>query len=220
MFCIKCGKKAVKGNFCKECFLERNSLVKLKNKVVRARVCECGRYTVKEEWKKPKDMIEEITEQNIEVQKNTEIIKKNIETKEFGNRIYVYLTVKGKIEDISKTEEHEFEIILKKNKCLLCSRKSGNYHEAVLQLRGVPLKEIKKVFGKRDEEYITKIREVKNNKTVNYDILLVDKKVAEKIARALRSFGYDIKTTFKLVSQKKGKKLYRKFYAVRKEWND
>ena len=126
MFCIKCGKKAVIDNFCKECFLERNHLIKLKTKVVRLKICECGRYCIKEEWKNPKNMIENIIDDTIEIQENVEITDKQYKTKEFGNRIYITLTITGKIKGIEKTEIHEIEVIWKKNKCLICSRKSEN----------------------------------------------------------------------------------------------
>jgi NMD protein affecting ribosome stability and mRNA decay len=42
----------------------------------------------------------------------------------------------------------------------------------------------------------------------------VNKKEAAHIARILRD-KYNVKETFKLVGEKKGKKLYRNFYAIR-----
>lgn len=102
-------------------------------------------------------------------------------------------------------------INVKKQKCPQCIKILGGYYEAVIQIRGQERnKLVKRLFKVIDKKMITKVEETKNGK----DIYIIDKKYAKKIVSSVFP-GCKVVRSFKFVSQKKGKKLYRDYYSVR-----
>ena len=202
MFCIKCGGKAEAGNFCKDCFLKSNHLFDIED--FTALECSgCGklqrgniRYQIKEK----------ILTKNV-------ISKYEIDAKQSGHRIVAKVTCTGKINPMRSAvrEEKKIIIMVKRTKCEDCIKLLGGYYEAVLQVRGERqeriLNKIKKFIYNED---ITRIETLKEG----HDIRLRSKSSASSLVKYLRSF-FDIKESYKLVGEKKGKKLYRNYYAIR-----
>ncbi|MBI4171091.1 MAG: hypothetical protein HY514_05305 [Candidatus Aenigmarchaeota archaeon] len=209
MFCIKCGKDAFVGNFCEQCYLEKKDLFILKK--VKMRYCDnCGKYYTQKEKVSPEEMEHFISGQ-IEEKGNI----KNIEIKvsKRVDKIHAVIVAKGSIKPskISITDRKEFSIYPKKIKCNSCAKILGNYHEAVIQIRGLKKENIIREIGKliKNDELagILKLKE-------GYDVKIVDKPVAARAVQILRE-KFTVKRSFKLVGEKKGRKIYRNFYAVR-----
>ncbi len=213
MKCIKCGKNEAEiGYLCKKCFNDEHELFKIKN--FQMYICPiCGRYKLKE-WKMSDDPIRSAVIEKIKPLGKIVDIKTTSRKK--SGRYFVTVEAKGYIEpnDLLKTERKEIEIKIKKIMCPLCVKKSGNYHEAVIQVRGRNKEKLMRVILATEEmrENVAKIKNLKEG----YDILVVDKKVAEERIKNLK--GLSITKSFKLVGSKKGKPLYRNYYAVR--WSD
>lgn len=202
MFCIKCGNPAVAGNFCKKCFLKREKLFELDNFTVN--ICPaCGNYSG--------GTIENQIKNRVKT-KNT-IRSCTVKTREYGNRIIAKVICTGIIRPLKSTvpEKKEITITKRRLKCNNCIKLLGGYYEAVLQLRGPNINRILNKVGKiLPEIVVVSVDTLKEG----YNIKLADKKIAAKVIRQLREY-FSVKESYKLVGEKKGKRLYRNFYAIR-----
>lgn len=205
MFCVKCGREATMDNFCNDCFLERNELFTIKDFVL-FYCSNCKKYFDAGS----SVTIEDAIERRI---KTDNLIKTvGVETRILGNKVYANVICSGLIKPCKKlkTEEKKSLIIVRKLMCETCRRLSGNYYEAVIQVRGDYEKIMNKIKHLSKNAIIAGVKEV----DTGYDIRFVSKSQASSIAKDLRD-DFDVKSTCKLVGEKKGKKLYRNFYAVR-----
>jgi nonsense-mediated mRNA decay protein 3 len=198
MICIICGKKASIEAFCEKCFSERNELFDLKT--LRLYYCEsCNEYFYKGKEMDPQNAIEAA------IKKIGYIDKKSMTYRRVGNKLEVTVMCSGHVRNIKKMETKKTEFLISKRKCEACSRISGGYYEAVIQIRNEHAKKFMEKI--KSNGFIEKVRE-------GYNIKFMHKKDAEKEARNLKK-KFNVKKTFKLVSEKKGKKLYRNYYSVK-----
>jgi nonsense-mediated mRNA decay protein 3 len=209
MFCVKCGKPAEVGNFCLRCFLQKRELFSIEN--FRLRVCRCGSYYDRK-WQAPRTIAEIIDEQiGKRIKTKNRILKKSIRTRAIGNRVVAEIECRGLIlpERVKKAEKKTVEIILKINKCENCSRVAGGYYEALLQIRGrnqeKALNRVKSLSGD-----IVRIKKTDHG----YDVFFMDKKTAKRVAGSLKK-TFIIKESFKFITTKGGKRIYRNYYSVR-----
>lgn len=209
MFCIKCGKPAFAGNFCEECYVEKKELFELKD--VKMRYCDnCLKFYTYKEKISPEALENFLLEQMIS--KNT-IQDTKIKTSQRPDMIHAVITAKGLVRPSKKLIEDQKEITIhpRKMKCDNCVKILGNYHEAVVQVRGEKKERImaktRKLLKPTEYANIATLKE-------GYDIRVIDKSVAGRLAQALRE-NFAVKQSFKLVGEKKGKKIYRNFYSVR-----
>lgn len=210
MFCIKCGNKAKIGLLCEECFLKENRLIKLNNLSIL--LCPvCSSYYDKGKWVETGN-IERIVKNKIEEKICSREIKKiGIQLKRIGNRYMVRIACIGFIPpcDRVKKEEKIIYVKIKKQMCSRCIKLSGGYYEAVLQIRGNGKERILEMIKKLIKNAI--MEEKKNG----YDIRFIKKAEAAKIARMLKLKGFEIKESYRFVSTKKDKRLYRNYYSIR-----
>ncbi len=210
MKCIKCGKnEATIGYLCEDCFNYEHELFKIKSFSVT--ICpSCNRYKINK-WKKSDNPIKSAVIEKIKPLGT--ITKLDVKLEKRGGRTFVIISAEGYIEPSKKIkrEKKEVEIRIKKNLCPLCVKKSGNYHEAVIQVRGTNRDKLLKIIT--DKEIIrNNISSIKNLKE-GYDIFVVDKKIAEERLQDIN--GISVIKSYKLVGKKNGRELYRNYYAVR-----
>lgn len=202
--CIKCGKAARTDNLCERCFLQRRFFDIENFRIV---VCSsCDSY-YENGWH-PKVLDEAIRDMiKKRIKSGEKIIIKGISLKKIGNRIIADVScgfVKfGKINIAKK----EVTITIKKQKCDRCVKLSGGYYEAILQIRSGEADTILNKINEILSDAITSVNKVKNG----YDIKIMDKGEASKVM----GLGRDIKKTYKLVGEKKGKRLIRDCYSIR-----
>lgn len=196
MLCVRCGKPSEEA-FCEDCFLEKNGLFEAENFPLH--MCkQCGSYySGKTKYQRIEDAVAErivrkgdIRDVKIEIKPNRKILIK----------CSGYIKPARKI----KHESKFIEIKVIRQKCLECSRLSGNYHEAVVQIRN---SDALRNLNIPQYAVVQAVRD-------GYNIKFMSKKDAEKVAKGLGR-KYDVTRSFKLVGEKKGKKLYRNYYAVR-----
>ena len=200
MICAKCGKES-KEPLCDGCLASRNNLFDIENFSIN--FCKlCGKGTelkrrVKSEIK-TKNTINDVI----------------VHEKHVGNKIYLEVICKGKMEIddriIKKEEKKNILVTVTKKMCDNCIKVSGNYYEAVVQARGEDAEKITKKTHDFLKEKVAAIEKIKEG----YDIRITDKKAAALAVRFLRE-KHSVKESFKLVGKKKGTELYRNFYAVR-----
>lgn len=203
MFCIKCGKPAVAENFCETCFLERNRLFEIEN--FRLVVCSvCGSYYSFEKGWHTGTVENEIIRR---IKTKNRIIRRDVALRNAGN-IFANITLTGVIKPLKKpkTETVTVEIILRKQKCDNCIKISGGYYEAMIQVRGT---DKERILGKIGTNGVLSVEE----RDKGYNVKFIKKQDAKRVATGLES-EYTVKGTFKLVGEKKGKRLFRSFYAI------
>lgn len=226
--CIKCGKdKELINEFCKDCFIEENSLLK-HFKEIKIIICaKCNSYLYKNSWRNEEY---QNLEKNIEIVStkllkekivlNPDVKLKNLEIKvdipknlkiSNGNIVDVVLNLNviGSIKDIDIKESYEIPIKIKFSICNNCKKLKGRYYEATLQIRPKNervLKFVEDHCNNKKNVFISKIEEEK----YGYDIFLSDQKEARSLGSLLKKkFGGEIKESKKLFGRKEGKDIYR-----------
>ncbi len=213
MKCIRCGKREAKiGYLCEECYNDTHELFKINN--FKMMICpSCGRYNVNV-WKESDDPIKSAVMEKIKPIGDIKEI--NVETEKKSGRIIAKITAKGFIKPstIPKTETKEITIQVKNKLCPICVKKSGNYYEALIQVRGGKKEKLLKIIldSKEMKDNIVRVKNLKEG----YDIFVIDKKVAENRVKSIN--GIIFKRSFKLVGRKNGKTIHRNVYVVR--WSD
>ena len=201
MFCIECGEKAEIKYLCSRCFIKDKKLIEIEDmSIYLCKICE--KYHNKGlSWKTTRDVIlSKLNGMNSEID---ETLK--------GGAIHVSLKSVGLIEGIKKEDICNFKIFIKNRQCNDCSMKSGNYYEAVIQIRGEHQESIlNNVKNTIKYSKITSLREKKEG----YDIKVTRKGDAGSVIKKIKNDHKIIRTT-KLVGEKKGKKLYRDVYCIR-----
>ncbi len=209
MFCIKCGGDAFKDNLCEKCFLEKKELFTIKP--IKIRRCPlCKKYYTQMEKVAPEHLGDFIEGKIIATGRIKDV---SIHVNEKIGIIEADITATGTIapSKILINDTKKIKIIARAMMCENCVKKSGNYHEAVIQVRGDDKERILKKIGrmlKRDE--IANIRLLKEG----YDLLVISKGPATKAAKAL-SEKYNVKASYKLMGEKKGSKIYRNYYCIK-----
>ncbi len=201
MECIICGGPGLT-EFCEKHFLERNHLFSIPEMAFG--FCKmCGLY-YDGKWKGNEIRLKEfikskITEENI--------TKKEVSFRVVGNNMFVKVTCTGIIEPAKtpKTESIEALVKVKKNLCDLCVKRSGGYYEAKIQIRGENADKILEKIG---------VKTGVERSEHGYDVKFTFKGEAMRAANQLKK-KYDVRESKKLVTVKKGRALYRYFYAVR-----
>lgn len=199
MFCIKCGKPAKIGNFCRECFVESHSLFNAED----LKMGFCGICGINED--------EIITKIEKSIKSNNIITHKKISLRIIGNRAYATVICNGKISGVKKTETKKMLVMLRKKMCDMHVKLSGGYYEAMMQIRGPNKEDILK-----QARHLLPKKSISNIEVLNegYNIKVMRKANAAAAAKGLRK-KFFVKDSYKLVGNKKGQNLYRNFYAVR-----
>ena len=137
----------------------------------------------------------------------------NLKFRNLDDRIVVQAS--GFLNGSKKNKRETSEIMIKKNKvvCLDCSRKLGDYYEAILQIRGDVDRTVDFLTDQLEmERSVYKVEKVGNG----IDIYLDDSHLASIISKKLRNkFKAKIKSSFKLYTRKQGKDIYRSTIVVR-----
>jgi len=208
--CIICGRSAEVQSLCEKHFLQKQKLFDIEPFEII--VCgRCGSYYDRE-WKK-RLILENIIKSSVEKKMKIygKIKKIDVTWKNIGNKLKTKITAIGAIKPAKKLKEEskEIMIIVKKKTCNNCTRLSGSYHEAVLQVRGERAEKILKKIVKSASNNLYTIEENR----YGYDIKFVSKSDANRVVKHLA--GFNIKRSYKMAAEKKGKKLYRDFYSIR-----
>ncbi|HID73314.1 TPA: hypothetical protein EYP38_05215 [Candidatus Micrarchaeota archaeon] len=206
LICPKCGKTSDKVKFieafCVECYPMN---VRVPEKKISVQVCKhCNKMFLKGEWLR-------FSERKIEehvVSKCRGEFDAAEYSLEYG---IVTFTIRKRGSEI--TVDRPFEVEILTVTCPSCSRMSGGYFEAVVQLRGKEnrVEKYRKLFERRMEKrtFISKEKPQKEG----IDLYIGSTKAVLELVHEL---GFDAKITRKLVGVKAdGKKAYRTTFAIR-----
>ena len=202
LICPKCGKKSSQiefvDAFCIDCYPVK---IKIPDELEFERCTRCERTRFGGEW----------------MHYNEQKFAKHIIDKckgEFESAEYdLDRQVATFLMSASKTKiERMIPVNIKKTICQQCSRMSGGYYEAIIQLRGDPLK----VRG-HAEMFIKKLAKrtfiaKEDEKDNGLDIYVGNSKVIVEIVADL---GLKTLITKKLIGRDQGKRLYRTTFLIR-----
>jgi len=202
LICPKCGRSSDKVRFveafCAECYPVK---LKCPPKMEVEECTRCGKLRIRGEWVEP----------------NKRALSDYIVSKcrggfEKGSYDFDEQTVTFVMDKTGIEVERSIALDIKKTICGYCSRISGGYFEAIIQLRGDPLK-VKghalmfvKKLSKRT--FIAKEEE----KEGGLDIYVGNSKAVVELMSAL---GIRTLITKKLVGASEGKRIYRTTFLVR-----
>ncbi len=210
--CVLCGKEATIESYCEEHWLSKQELFTIEDfSIVQ---CDgCGRWLYKE-WRAKMDLLLAIKLAVNEAVKEKGSIKDlNVAVRKGAGKYDVTVRAKGTVAPATalKEEEKEISVVVKNLKCPVCVKMLGNYHEAVLQLRGKNMEMLVEKVGKLCQGMDNRLSQKKEG----YNVLFVNKSDAKKIATVLRKKGFEVTESYKLVGKKDGKELWKDFYAIR-----
>ncbi len=192
------GEKPFIGPFCVDCYEIK---CKIPKKIEIVECVRCGRIRIRGEWKEANE--EEIEEWVLakckgEDQPTALDIEKN--------ELIFYIG--------GKEVRRGIKLTFSKTTCPTCSRISGGYYEAILQLRG-NWKEIR-IWIKRFKKALMKTTFISKEEELKEGINLYVGE-GKKLLEVIKGFGLKWKTSRKLHGMKEGKRLYRTTYLIRFE---
>lgn len=210
-FCYVCGKQTdhLFDGLCSDCFAKRITLVELPKKIEIIKCSKCPFVKFNNKWQTLN--IEEIIKTKLKA--HGDIKKTSVELKDKIATVHV----SGSFKDISKEESHDVRIHFNKIMCPNCTRLFGGYYEAIIQLRGDFNQKTLSFIADSAERFAKdqfgfyRVKEVKEG----LDLYFGSTSIANKIADALKPFKPEIKRSFKLVTRKDGKDIYRTVISVR-----
>jgi nonsense-mediated mRNA decay protein 3 len=232
MFCVECGKEGsiFKDGVCIDCYLKSHSFTKSPEILDITTCVHCESFKYKNTWSSEifGEIIRKTIKNNFEISKELQKVDINTDCKEAKNGYECKVYISGFIDSHEITEEHNVLVRIKKTVCDVCSKRSGGYHEAIIQVRTDNRK-----FT--DEELVSiqsfVERQVENLKTKGnrglfitdfgqehggLDFFLSDRSAAQMITKKLQDeFGGNVKQSSKNIGMKDSKQIYRVTYLLR-----
>jgi nonsense-mediated mRNA decay protein 3 len=232
--CPKCGKECEKffDSVCNDCFFENFKLFELPL-VLHVRICSsCGAYFHKSKWEDVgnlEDVVLKAVENALLVNNEAEDVEVCLEPREITPYIYA---VKAEVDASVRGEpthtEAETEVRIQRTACDMCSRESGGYFEAIIQIRAagrLPTEEEKRRCSAIARDAMESMRKKGDRLAfISYaleqkegvDLYMGSMNASRQVCRLIVSeLGGNFSESPTLVGMKDGKNLYRITFAVR-----
>ncbi len=204
-FCFLCGKRTekLKEGYCDSCYSKEHKSLIVPDKIEVTVCSKCNKVKIGNKWSE-----NEIKEA---VKRKIKSVPKNalIETKQLS---------KKKLELVIKTsEEYKTRVHLNRIMCPICSKISSGYYESIIQLRGDDIDRFYKIVSReikksKNPKAFFNVKDTKNG----LDFYIGGKSVANSVADYLkRRYKLKIKKSYKLVTRKDGRDVYRTIISVR-----
>lgn len=231
MFCVECGKQEIyKNGICLSCYI-KNSHFTGGPEIIDIIACSmCSGFKHKNNW------FDESLEQAIR-RHVKEVFTFSNEIKEITidlsyddskKVIECLIDISGLIHNSSISEKHTVTVRIKKTVCDVCSKQSGGYYEAVLQIRAENRTPSENELALIDEtvERVVQEFQQKGNRTLfisdtakergGIDYYISEKGSAYSIAKKIQErFGGVIKQSSTNIGMKDSRQVYRMTYLIR-----
>lgn len=233
MICVECGAEVeeLTDGMCRECYVRKKADVDIEDPIEIEICSRCGSVRKGEKWIERPDlqllMLDRI-EDSLSFSSVVDNFSFQVEFDEGDPKnIYAELNVELLAEDTKVEKDLSANIILKKSQCTSCSRREGNYYEAILQIR--PTEEDmtdeekkavtkivhKRIDSKREEEKAVFIT-AEEEKHGGIDFYLSDRRVTKNLSYDVADlFGGIVKSSSELAGREDGQNVYRMTYSVR-----
>ncbi len=220
-FCPRCAKETdeLLEGVCADCYVKTKKFVDTPPNVS-VLVCACGRSNEKKKWVQNasiEEMVERVILSNLGKDKDTAV---RIEYEPFRicgkTRVPVTVVAERQVGGRTVAKSAAVELMIIPQTCDVCSRVSGGYYEAILQIRGPKYRQeqmlalVKRMvaqYGDTDKySFITQILACKDG----VDVYLGSSKVAQKIQQETkRIYNVASKVTHSVCGTRDGKVLTR-----------
>jgi nonsense-mediated mRNA decay protein 3 len=245
VFCVECGKDVetddeLRGGICVECFLERNPAVHIPAVIDLVRCPTCGSSQGRGGWSSPSDAEgdeDEVLQQDVGDAAEAAVsvvdggLVRSMDMtirREARSAFFVTIEAEVGLMDQVVSTHGNTRVRVRGELCPVCSRKAGQYYEALIQMRGTGqrpatdgelergrqyvLSEIDRMSAASREVYLVKEERMHGG----LDFYISTQPAAAQISRGLASmFSATTSSSTKLTGRKDGKDVVRVTHAVR-----
>lgn len=232
MLCPRCGEEREDfvGKVCVDCFMEREELVEVDGDLSIDVCVSCGAVKVGS-WR---DIglyhaLDQLMEERVRIDEEFENTVGSVEVEEeLPDRVEATLSVTGTLGGRKVVVNEPVSIQVLRGVCSRCSRASGGYYEAIIQIRAEDRELVEaEVDGALDaaEEMLRSTRGAGGETTFvsrlekvdgGVDLYLGDSAMARELANRLKDrFGGEVSDSASLVGERDGHEVYRVTYLVR-----
>lgn len=245
MFCVECGREVqdddqLRGGICVDCFLERNPVLVLPEVLDLVRCPTCGATLGRGGWSPareaagdPDEAVQEAAADAAEVALRVvdEAMVRSLDVsirRESGSSFYVSIDAQVELMGKMVGSQGGTRVRVRGEQCPVCSRKAGQYFEAIIQFRGTgerppspqELERARRQVGEEVERLKATSRDVylvkEEEMHGGLDFYISTQPAAAQIARGLASsFGATSSSTTKLTGRREGRDVVRVTHAVR-----
>lgn len=232
--CPRCGRECYRlfDSVCKDCFFETFKLIELPH-VLHVRICStCGSHFHRGRWEDVgnlEDVVLKAVEDVLFIHNEAGDVEVYLEPKEITPYIYkVRAEVDAVVREESVHAEAETEVRIQRTACDMCSRESGGYFEAIIQIRAAGrfpteeenrrcmaiAREVMESMRKKGDRlaFISEVVEQKEG----VDLYMGSMNASRQLCRLITSeLGGSFSESPTLVGMKDGKNLYRITFSVR-----
>lgn len=232
--CPRCGRECDKlfDSVCKDCFFETFKLIELPH-VLHVRICSaCGAYFHRSRWENvgnTEDVVLRAVENALFIHSEAGDVEVYFEPREITPYIY---HVRAEVDAVVREEpvhaEAETEVRIQRTACDMCSRESGGYFEAIIQIRAAGrfptedenkrcmaiAREAMESMRKKGDRlaFISEVLEQKEG----VDLYMGSMNASRQVCRLITSeLGGSFSESPTLVGMKDGKNVYRVTFSVR-----
>ena len=234
-FCVVCGRsdRPVTDGICAECFAKRTPLVRVDGRPVVVICPTCGARQVGQLWERrgastllsPEDLMPLLTV-------HPEVGVRRVRWSEGGHNALlreVEATAEIVVRGEHRTVTVPFEVKIEHRTCPDCSRRSGHFYTAVLQLRGLedgPYENPRDLRQRLDEQWEQLMPEAraswraaiswKEELPEGWDFFFMDTLAARSIAKLGKErYAAKVKESATLWGRKNGQDVYRVTFCLR-----
>jgi len=228
MRCVICGSEAVIEGMCLKCYQKRRKLSYLDDIIELVRCPKCGYFKIGGVWKDLEfsSALFEIVQSKVRVHPQFEVEEVDIEPLTSGEVGKYIVRLIGYVEGCRAVDENVVNVRVRTITCERCSRFSGGYYEAIVQVRADDrkieedeLKVVKEIINRilekekdNQKAFISKVVERKEGP----DFYFGDKNIGRKVSREVaRTLGGRVIESRKLHTRIDGRDIYRYTFAVR-----
>jgi nonsense-mediated mRNA decay protein 3 len=232
--CPRCGRECNKvfDSVCRDCFFETFKLIELPL-VLHLRVCSnCGAYFHRSRWENIgniEDVVLKAVEIALFIHDEAGDIEVYLKPREITPYIYkVTAEVDAVVREEHVHAEAETEVRVQRTACDTCSRESGGYFEAIIQIRAAgrfPTEEEKRRCSIVAREAMESMRKKGDRlafissaleQKEGTDLYMGSMNASRQVCRLIISeLGGSFTESPTLIGMKDGKNLYRVTYAIR-----
>jgi nonsense-mediated mRNA decay protein 3 len=245
MFCVECGRDVendneLRGGICVTCFLERNPVIHIPDVVDMIRCPTCGSAQGRGGWSAPSKAEgdgDEVIQQDVGDAAEAAVsvvddgLVRSIDMtirREAKSSFFVNLSAEVAIMGQVVNTDALTRVRVRGELCPVCSRKAGEYFEALIQLRGTQERPATDSELERGRDYV--LSEIDRRSAASRDVYLVREELmhggldfyistqpaAAQISRGLAGlFNATTSSSTKLAGHKDGKEVVRVTHAVR-----
>jgi nonsense-mediated mRNA decay protein 3 len=245
VFCVECGREVeddhqLRGGICVDCFLERNPVLLLPEVVDLVRCPTCGATLGRGGWSSarevagdPDEAVQEAAadaaEAALQVVDGAMVRSLDVSVRrESGSAFFVSIDAQVELMGLVVGSQDGTRVRVRGEQCPVCSRKAGQYFEAIIQFRGTggrpattqELERARRHVGEGVERLKATSRDVylvkEEEMHGGLDFYISTQPAAAQIARGLASsFGATSTSTTKLTGRREGRDVVRVTHAVR-----